>query len=322
MKRPGGRLRSFAARFCSATTMERLIDPLIADLQCEHAEAVRRGAARRALWIRIASCVAFWRVVSIRAIERSVDGEYEWTAADGWAVGRMLGFVAAATVIVALLLNWVALYPEGPSARLFLLLIPSAFPLAIAVGVLSGILYAMRLRTVTKRVRNAALMIATFGTLSSFGTLSWIIPASNQAYREAFSGIPPQALSKGLNELTLPELRQEMDKLSNGGMRGSVQERDVTVTYYMRFALSVTPIVFGLWALGLLSIGRLERSRVALGAVAVMTCLAYYVLLFVSRAAVFDGWTPAVVWTPNLVFAVGTVLLKLTKVRLKPDTTY
>jgi hypothetical protein len=43
MTRSGDRLRTIAARVCSAATMERLIDPLIADLQTEYAEALRHG---------------------------------------------------------------------------------------------------------------------------------------------------------------------------------------------------------------------------------------------------------------------------------------
>jgi hypothetical protein len=44
--RPGTRLRAIAERFCSSLAMERLIDPVIADLQWEHAAAIDRGQAR------------------------------------------------------------------------------------------------------------------------------------------------------------------------------------------------------------------------------------------------------------------------------------
>ena len=54
MIRPGDRLRSMASRVCGAAAMERLIDPVIADLQCEHGEAIRRGQVWRSRWIRMA----------------------------------------------------------------------------------------------------------------------------------------------------------------------------------------------------------------------------------------------------------------------------
>ena len=54
MNRPGARIRALAARVCDAETMERLIDPVIADLQVEHAEAVQNGRAWMRRWIRFA----------------------------------------------------------------------------------------------------------------------------------------------------------------------------------------------------------------------------------------------------------------------------
>ena len=48
MSLPGTRLRTLAARVCSKKTMERLIDPVVGDLQAEYASAnsiTRRGLA-------------------------------------------------------------------------------------------------------------------------------------------------------------------------------------------------------------------------------------------------------------------------------------
>jgi hypothetical protein len=61
--RPGDRLRAFAAGWCCPETMERVIDPLIADLQREHGEAVRRGLMWRSRWIQIAGWFAFLKVI-------------------------------------------------------------------------------------------------------------------------------------------------------------------------------------------------------------------------------------------------------------------
>ena len=47
------------------STLERLIDPAIADLQCEHAEAVRHGRLWRARWVRVASGIAFCKVAAL-----------------------------------------------------------------------------------------------------------------------------------------------------------------------------------------------------------------------------------------------------------------
>src|SRR6185295_13556490 len=65
MTRPGTRLRSLAARLFDTSTMERLIDPAIADLQHEHEDAIRRGLVWRGRWIRLAGYAAFWKVAAM-----------------------------------------------------------------------------------------------------------------------------------------------------------------------------------------------------------------------------------------------------------------
>ena len=59
MTPPGTRLRALAARLLGATTMERLVDPLIADLQAEYEEASRQGLRWRKYRIWIAGHLAF-----------------------------------------------------------------------------------------------------------------------------------------------------------------------------------------------------------------------------------------------------------------------
>ena len=51
MRPPGTRLRALAARLFAASTMERLVDPAIADLQAEYEEALRSGPKWRSRWI-------------------------------------------------------------------------------------------------------------------------------------------------------------------------------------------------------------------------------------------------------------------------------
>jgi hypothetical protein len=72
MTRPGFRLCAFAARVCSARTMERWIDPLIADLHSEHAEMQRRGSLWRARSVRVVSLVAFGKVLALAGVGEMV----------------------------------------------------------------------------------------------------------------------------------------------------------------------------------------------------------------------------------------------------------
>ena len=48
-----------AARIFDHKTMERVVDPLLADLQKEHAEAIRRGRVWKSRWIRLAGISSF-----------------------------------------------------------------------------------------------------------------------------------------------------------------------------------------------------------------------------------------------------------------------
>src|SRR6266508_2210507 len=99
--RPGTHLRSFASRVCSRPTMDRLIDPVIADMQCEHEQATRKGQRWRRRWTLLEGYFAFWSVLAVhvpvvwtRRITR------EWAASDDWAVGRALGSAALTMIIL------------------------------------------------------------------------------------------------------------------------------------------------------------------------------------------------------------------------------
>ena len=63
MTRPGTRLRALAARLCAPTTMARLVDPAIADLQSEYEEASRTGGRWRRCWIWIRGHLAFFTMI-------------------------------------------------------------------------------------------------------------------------------------------------------------------------------------------------------------------------------------------------------------------
>lgn len=73
MTRPGTWLRQLAARLCAPTTMERLVDPAIADLQAEYEEASRTGSVWRRRWIWMRGYIAFFAMIVVhgRAASRA-----------------------------------------------------------------------------------------------------------------------------------------------------------------------------------------------------------------------------------------------------------
>ena len=68
---PGRMLHRLAARVCSAKTLERVVEPAIADLQKEYQAADASGMWRRA-WILIAGYGAILRVIAICGLSVSL----------------------------------------------------------------------------------------------------------------------------------------------------------------------------------------------------------------------------------------------------------
>jgi hypothetical protein len=106
---PGDRLRALASRLCSDVAMERLIDPVLADLQREDAAAAGRDQVWRRRGIRIAGTLAFWKVIGLHAAARAPVLAREWAAADEHAVGRTVAFSAAFIAALTLLFVWLPL---------------------------------------------------------------------------------------------------------------------------------------------------------------------------------------------------------------------
>ena len=69
------RLRRVLSRMCSRRTMERLVDPILTDIQVERQEAMRRGRIWRGRWVQIAGYVTLLKVLA----GRGVDGVLHWT---------------------------------------------------------------------------------------------------------------------------------------------------------------------------------------------------------------------------------------------------
>jgi len=309
MMLPGDRLRSLAGRVCSPDTMRRVIDPLLADLQFEHDNAMKAGQILRARRLRFGGYLAFWRALGICATRASI-GAIQ--AADDGALGRTIGYSAGAISAIALLL---ALLPFSQVERrmtdvnpgkLFVYLLQQAVPLAIAFGLPLGIVIARRGRSVTRRVVWSVLAIAVSCAAISFVVSGWVLPATNQAFRVLVSGQP--FVARGANELTLPELTARLAWLRR---RASVNDTlAFAFSYQVRFAASFAPIVMALFAL---SLSTVTRRTLVSSLVIVLALIVYvgYGAVVVIGPALSGGWPPlwALIWFPNIFFAGVTGLL-------------
>jgi hypothetical protein len=104
MTRPGDRLRAFAARWCCADTMARIVDPLIADLQVEHAEATRLGQRWNARRIHVAGWFAFFKVIVVCTWTSGL-AWHRWTADERRMFVRTLTVSSVLIIAVTALLE-------------------------------------------------------------------------------------------------------------------------------------------------------------------------------------------------------------------------
>jgi lipopolysaccharide export LptBFGC system permease protein LptF len=327
MTRPGDRLRAMAARVCSATTMERLIDPLVADMQTEYAEAVRQGRVWRGRWVRIAGYVAMLKVLVFFSWEvamRTLDGIIADHDRTTW---RLIGWTVSATVIMmALLAIWpllnlaseVTRLSDGDRTKLLLYLVPQALVVAVPIGITIGILGGFSGRASSRQLKRTVLVIAFGCSVASLGAIAWIVPASNQAFRVTIAG---RNISKGFSELTLGEIGQQIVRAEkHGDVDGEPNSRQLAIAYHSRWAFSFATFVLALF--GLAIVRSRSAGRTILGVAACVLYFAYYLgpsdVTELSRAGSLPAF--AIAWFPNVVLAVTSVAV--ITVRLKADTTY
>jgi lipopolysaccharide export LptBFGC system permease protein LptF len=304
MSRPGDRLRALASRVCSSHAMERVIDPAIADLQREHADAIAQGEAWRARRIRVAGTIAVWKVFGVHAVWRAIPVAREWAAADEGAMGRTVAFSLASIAIVMVslaLLPFYAVLQIADDGRAYLpvtadevgwlalYVLPQALPLAVPIGFATGIGCALRGRRATVRVRRSIVVIAIGCSLLMLAVMTWVVPVANQAFREL---VMHRTLPRGSNELTLAELRSS----------GRQYE------YHGRIACSLGTVIVGLFAFTASAITRGRARSIAIGTVGAVVYWCGYVLL---TAPALNGSIPPLIaaWTPNAVFALVTAAM-------------
>jgi hypothetical protein len=324
MTRAGDRLRPLAVRILDQRTVERIVDPLLADLEMEYADAIQHGRLWRSRWILILGYFAFLKTIALCQAGEVMRGTRAWTIEDREALSRALKFSAAASVLATLAL----VLPPVMNARLglshprmFVYLVPQAIVLAVPIGFTLGIFLGLRGRTLSARSTGTVLACAIFCSCACLATLARILPSANQKFREAVfgqtqGGVP---VMKGLNELTLGELSERLRSSSRTGLI-DWDPRVLAYSYHMRWALSCATLVLALFALAMV---RRIVARWAVALAAVCACFGYYVLMWIGRAGALQEALPAFVgaWLPNAVFAlVWLALMAATaRSRVLPD---
>jgi lipopolysaccharide export system permease LptF/LptG-like protein len=298
MKHPGEWLRAQARRVCSPKTMERLIDPVVADLQTEYRAADASGRRWKARGILIAGYAGFAKAMLLRGWQ-SMSESAEWTTDDRRALGRTSAIAAGAVAMAIVLFEIPPLqYVSTIDPQALLFLIPQTLPLAIPVGVTLGVLFGLRGGFVGRRLSVVVVLVALACSAFSLGALDRLVPVSNQAFRGVVFKSRP--LGRGLNELTLGELRVQMRGERVPNLMAPLDPQAAAVAYHARLSLSCASFAFAIFALAVVrnrSVKRWLRIAAAAGAFA-----GYYAIMFggvgMGRHALFP---PAVgAWLANI----------------------
>jgi len=297
---PGRTLHRLAARICSASSLERIVEPAIADLQREHAGSDANHTARRA-WILFAGYAAVLSVIAICALDTRIATDDERRDLRRTLVWTLV-FIS---VVGALLMSPVVWsVPEVT----FRGLLSQALPLAIPIGLTFGIALGLPGRAISRGSAKVVILVALAASLVSFGTISWIMPGANQALREetAWSMEDRGLVPKGIGELTIVDLHREMRIAAARGDDTRIARR-FAWTFHVRLALSSASLVLASLFLVSFSNGSILR-----GVFAFLVCFEYWALLYTGEfLGVHERAIPAFVaaWLPNIVFTSAAMLI-------------
>jgi len=321
MKRPGTRIRAIAAHFFDARTMERCVDPTVADLQAEHEVAVKCGPRCESARIQIVGHIALLQVVALHGGLTAMETLRDLTGDDRRAVLRTIVASTAIIIIGTLVLamvpfvNFVSLnHPR--SVELAFYLVPQALPLSVPIGLTFGILWGLGRMSPSPRTRTIVLLLAFGASLASLAMLAWVVPNSNQAFRVSMMGRP---LPKGDNELTIGELRQRLNA-GTGQLppfaSASAPPR-LALNYHGRWALGSASFFLAVFAVAFTS--RRQWGRMMPLFVGGVVLFAYYVIMYSAREWGLDQRISpfAAAWTPNVAF----LMLSLTTMMFNSQRT-
>jgi hypothetical protein len=278
VSQPGTRLRALAARVCSEKTMERLIDPVIADLHVEYATAI--GMTRRWLalvegYVAFAKVSLWCGVLGLREARRNWSGEEQQG-----------------------LLRDAGLAPNASIQRLMVYLLPSIMPLSIPVGLAIGAALGVQGRTRSRRLIAAVMLVALVLSAVAFVTIGWITPNSNQAYRQGIIGA--RLVDRGDRELTLFELRRSL------AARDQESARRASTEFHQRLSVAIAPVTFAAFGL-VVAIRRRLRTLGALGII-ILAAFGYDVAMWAGRVVLPAPFGP---WMPPVALIITTLVLSM-----------
>ena len=290
MTDPAERLRWIASLVCSDPTMRRLVDPVIADLQFERADALARGDRWRGRAATCRAVVALGRILCHRGLPALRD------ELAGDAARRIGGAVLAATALLTIAIWMLPLfvvvtggYPSmrvtaANVARLLVYLSPAALGVTMPIGLAIGVLVVCGSRTPPRHMRTPVVLLSIAATVAACALFIGIGPLASQAYRDL--AVPP-----GIGF-----------RVNQPGSVGYELER------YGRWALVSGNGVLAAFAVAAAAAARRQRW---VGGAAGVASLLYPFLALPIGVLAFERMLPVFLaaWLPNVIFAAATLLL-------------
>ena len=267
---PGSRLLVFASRWFHPQTVARVFEPLIADYQRQWADA--SGSARRLICLR--GTTAF--VIAVLALTpRAIIFTPTPASTTRRIVARIVIFsgVASALLTMTILLGIRELpLPELIAAALTLL--PSGMLLALPFAmpwVAEGI---RRHSEPTAVERIAAVRTAMVAVVFAILMIGWVIPISNQQFRNIAAPESARPPARSARELTVTELMRGTavvdGRYTRNGSPGAIR-RELN----NRAVIALLPAVL-LW----MHWGALRRNRRASTVLATILSIAVFFTLY------------------------------------------
>jgi lipopolysaccharide export LptBFGC system permease protein LptF len=154
-------------------------------------------------------------------------------------------------------------------------------------------------------MRGAILVIGFFASLVSFGTVTWLIPAADHAFRVTVAG--SQAVT-GLGETIPASIRERALVQARQGRQKPAGE--LFLSYHARWAVVGATLTFALFGLG---VAALRVGGAATAGIATLACLIYITygieLKVVSPSLISKEPVALVLaWLPNLWLIVTSLL--------------
>ena len=313
--------------------MERLIDPVISDLQTEFALAIRDGATWRSGWALLVGYVAVAKVSLWCGLLGLRELRHNWSDQDRQGLLHTLWLSGCAIVMVSVPLWLLELPttsdllesmrdtefpPHASVQRLMFYLVPAILPLSMPVGLAIGVAFGAHGRALSRRLSGTIILVALAASAVSVVNVGWLTPATNQLYREAIVG---EYVRKGDREFTLPELNRLVQSDVRTRLRMSSYQASFSFERHKRLGIAAAPLTFCALAL-VLTIRRRARRIAVLAAVSV-AAIGYRMMWWLGYGlSLSESLSPQLAaWMPQMALVLTTVLVALPKGRLKAAPT-